>query len=190
MPATTAPPPPAPCQVVFVGDSVGTGIANQGLDTALAGVGCGLAWKGGYPGITVTDGANALAGAGAVPANVAVVVLGYHNARSETRNGHFPGLIDHVMESAGPRTVIWPLLAQTPDCSATYTDAVADADAELQAATARWPNLVLVDYPSLLGAHPEWSENRCPHLLAPGYRATAEWLASEVRRVVDAAPPA
>ncbi len=167
---------------------MGTGLVRNGLGDGFAGVGCDLAWHGGYPGITMSDGAGALAGAEGVPANVAVVVLGYHNTRSETKTGHFAVAVDQVMKAAGPRLVIWPLLERTPDCSATYTNAVADADAELQAAAGRWPNLVLVDYPSFLQAHPEYSEHRCPHLIPSGYQSTAQWLAGEVRRVVDSHP--
>jgi len=188
-PTSTTPAPPAapaPCRAIAVGDSIGTGVIKNGFGPSLAGVGCELLWSGGYPGITIADGATALASAEGQPADVAVVVLGYHNTRSETRSGRFPRLIDTVMKAAGERIVVWPLLGRTPDCSATYSNAVAAADQLLRAATARWPNLVLVDYPSVIGAHPEYSEHRCPHLVASGYRATAQWLAGEVRRVIDA----
>jgi hypothetical protein len=45
----------------------------------------------------------------------------------------------------------------------------------------------VVDYPTFLAGHPEYANtDSCPHLLASGYRATATWLAAEVRRAVDA----
>ena len=61
------------------------------------------------------------------------------------------------------------------------------ANGLLQQAQARWPNLVLADFAALLAAHPEYSEQRCPHLLPAGYHARAVWLAGEVRRLVDGA---
>ena len=35
------------------------------------------------------------------------------------------------------------------------------------------------------GAHPEYSQNRCPHLVNSGSKAVGQWLAGEVRRIVD-----
>ena len=132
------------------------------------------------------QGAGALAAASDVPANVAVVVLGYHNAVSQTRSGAFPGLIDAVMAGAGERIVVWPMPGRTPDCGASYSTAVATESQLLQEATARWPNLVPVDYPSVIAAHPEYSQQRCPHLVNSGSHAVGQWLAGEVRRIVDA----
>lgn len=188
-PTTTVAPtpaPPAPCAVSYVGDSLGMGTLRNGLPQALAGVGCPLVWYGGYGGMETSAGARLLAQNQAKPTNVALVMLGYHNARSEVSRGMFPGLIDQVMKGAGDRLVVWPLLGSTSDCSAGYKVALVRANKELQEATARWPNLVLADYPSFTAPHPEYSENRCPHLLPPGYRAAASWLAGEVRRLVDA----
>jgi hypothetical protein len=172
--------------VAYLGDSVGTGILNNGLQGALGGVGCSLAFRGGFPGMAMAEGAQALRGAAAVPANVAVVVIGYHNTRSEVLHGRFAVLVDAVVQAAGERLVVWPLLGRTPDCSAAYSDAVARADEQLQAATARWPNLVVADYPAFIAAHPEFAVKDCPHLLPKGYAAAGAWLAGEVRRVLDA----
>lgn len=185
---TLAPKPaePAPCAVSYVGDSLGMGTLRNGLPQALAGVGCTLVWYGGYGGMETSTGAQLLAQNKAKPTNVALVMIGYHNARSEVSRGMFPGLIDQVMKGAGDRLVVWPLLGSTSDCSAGYKVALVRANKELQEATARWPNLLLADYPSFTAPHPEYSENRCPHLLPPGYRAAGLWLAGEVRRLVDA----
>lgn len=177
----------APCRVVAVGDSVGSGLIAQGLDESLAAVGCELLWTGGRPGITVTAGATELSGARAIDAEVALVILGYHNTRSETQSGRFPALIDTVMSAAGQRQVVWPLLGATLDCTDSYKTATGVANDNLRDATTRWPNLVLVDYTAELAAHPEYSEQRCPHLLPEGSRAVATWLAGQVRAAVDAA---
>jgi len=186
--STTIPPTsttvPPPCDVVAVGDSVGIDLFNNGLRERLAFAGCDLKWTGGRRGITVTDGAGELATASDVSANVALVILGYHNLKSETQGGRFPSLIDTVMAAAGPRLVVWPMLGATDDCSANYKIGVGVANASLQEATARWPNLLLVDYTSLLAAHPEYSQQRCPHLLASGSKEVAGWLAGQLREVV------
>jgi hypothetical protein len=118
-------------------------------------------------------------------ATVAVVSLGYVNTRSEVARGHLGTAIDQVVAAAGPRRVVWVNLAATADCSRSYTQAVGVANGLLQQAQARWANLVLADFATLLADHPEYSEQRCPHLLPAGYQARADWLAGEVRRLVD-----
>jgi hypothetical protein len=182
-PTTTSAPP---CAVVVVGDSVGQDLFHNGFGGSLAGVGCQLAATTGARGITMPEGATYLARARDVPANVAVVVLGYHNAVSQTRSGQFPALIDAVMAAAGDRLVVWSLPGRTPDCGVAFTNAVAVQAQLVHEAMARWPNLVPVDYPAVIDAHPEYSQHRCPHLLNSGSRAVGQWLAGEVRRVVDA----
>lgn len=158
---------------------------HNGLQGALTDAGCKLVWSGGAPGIEVSAGAAALARVKSKSADVVVVVLGYHNARTNTRSGQFPGLIDQVMKAAAGRLVVWPMLGRTPDCSPWYSGAVVTADQALHAATGRWPNLALLDYPSVIGAHPEYGQDRCPHLTSAGYRAVALWLARQVRSTVD-----
>jgi hypothetical protein len=185
-PTTTVPPAPAPCAVVVVGDSVGQDMFNNGFGASLANVGCHLAATTGARGITMQQGAADLAGARDVQANVAVVVLGYHNAVSQTRSGEFPAFIDAVMAAAGDRIVVWSLPGRTPDCGVKFTNAVAVESQLVREAMGRWPRLVPVDYPSVINAHPEYSQHRCPHLVNSGSRAVGAWLAGEVRRVVDA----
>jgi hypothetical protein len=185
-PPTTSPPAaPALCAVVAVGDSVGQDLFNNGFGASLANVGCQLTVATGARGITMQDGASYLARAHDVPANVAVVVLGYHNAVSQTRSGEFPALIDAVMEAAGDRIVVWSLPGRTPDCGVKFTNAVALEAQFVHEAMGRWPKLVPVDYPSVIDAHPEYSQHRCPHLVNSGSSAVGAWLAGEVRRVVD-----
>jgi peptidoglycan/LPS O-acetylase OafA/YrhL len=190
VPTTTAPPPattaPAPCAVSFVGDSVGTGTLRNGLEEALRRHGCALVFHAAYGGMKVRVGAQRLAASRGAGSNVAIAMLGFHNAREEVGRGRFPGLIDAVVGAAGNRLVVWPLLGSTSDCSDGYKAALVRANEELRRATARWPNLLLVDYAGFLAAHPEYSENRCPHLLPSGYRATADWLAAQVRRAITA----
>jgi hypothetical protein len=192
-PPTTVPPaspPPAPCAVSFVADSVGTGVLRNGLADDLGGVVCPLVWHAAYGGMPINVGIDLLARASDQPSNVALVMLGFHNARSEVGAGRFPGWIDAVVAAAEGRTVVWPMLAYTDGCSAGFKQALAQADVELVEAHQRWPNLVLVDYPTFLAAHPEFDIGDCPHLNAAGYRAVGEWLASEVRRLVEARPAA
>ena len=94
-------------------------------------------------------------------------------------------MIDEVVAAAGDRTVVWPMVGRTPDCGTSYSNAAVVASQQLQEATTRWPNLVVLDYPSVINAHPEYSQNRCPHLLNSGSQAVGMWLAGEVRRIVD-----
>lgn len=188
---TTIPPTtttiPAPCNVMFVSDSVGIDLLNNGLKDTMAFVGCNLKWTGGNRGIEIEDGAVVLAAASDVDADVVVVMLGYHNANSNGRGGRYPGLIDMVMQAAGPRLVVWPMYGATDDCSANYKAGVGMANQSLRDATARWQNLRLVDYTSLLAANPQYSLERCPHLLASGSRDVAGWLAGQVRETANAA---
>ena len=178
---------PAPCNVMFVSDSVGIDLVSNGLKDALAFGGCTLKWTGGNRGIEVVDGADVLAAASGVEADVVVVMLGYHNANSNGRAGRYPGFIDTVMQAAGQRLVIWPLYAATDDCSSNYKQGISQANQSLRDATARWPNLRLVDYPSVLAAHPEYSQQRCPHLLSSGSKEVAGWLAGQIRETANAA---
>jgi len=171
--------------VIAVGDSVGQDMFNNDFGASLANVGCQLAATTGARGITMEQGASYLARAGDVQANVAVVVLGYHNAVSQTRSGKFAALIDAVMEAAGDRIVVWAEPGRTPDCGAAFTNAVAVETQLVREAMSRWPKLVPVDYPAVIDAHPEYSQNRCPHLVNSGSRAVGAWLAGEVRRIVD-----
>lgn len=170
---------------MFVSDSVGIDLLDNGLKDRLAFAGCNLKWTGGNRGIGVEDGADLLAGVSDIEADVVLMMLGYHDANSNGRAGRYPGFIDIVMQAAGPRLVVWPMYGATDDCSANYKEGIRMANQSLQDATARWPNLRLVDYPSLLAAHPEYSQERCPHLLASGSSEVAGWLAGQVREAVN-----
>ncbi len=183
-PATTV--APTPCAASYIGDSVGTGTLENGLGDALARVGCPLVWEAAYRGMPIGDGAARLGQAATTESTIALVVAGFHDTRSEVGAGRFPARIDAVMQAAGHRLVVWALLAPTAECSASYQQALSTANEELVAAKQRWPNLELLDYPSLLAGHPEYSAHDCPHLVAAGYRALATWLADELRHVVDA----
>lgn len=178
---------PAPCNVIFVSDSVGIDLLNNGLKDTLAFAGCNLKWTGGNRGIEVEAGADVLAGASDIEADVVLVMLGYHDANSNGRGGRYPALLDMVMQAAGPRLVVWPMYGATDDCSANYKAGIGMANQSLQDATARWTNLRLVDYTSLLAANPQYSQERCPHLLASGAREVAGWLAGQVREAANAA---
>ena len=90
------------------------------------------------------------------------------------------------MEAAGDRIVVWSLPGRTSDCGPSFTNAVAREGQFVREAMGRWPNLVPIDYPAVIDAHPEYSQHRCPHLVNSGSHAIGEWLAGEVRRVVDA----
>jgi len=190
-PTTTTIPPttttiPAPCNVITVSDSVGIDLIDNGLKDRLAFAGCDLKWTGGARGIEIEAGAVILAGVADIDADIVLVMLGYHNANSNARRGRFPALIDMVVEAAGPRLVVWPMYGATDDCSANYKSGIVVANQSLQDATARWPNLRLVDYTSLLAAHPEYSQQRCPHLLSSGSKAVAGWLAGQIRETANA----
>ena len=165
---------------------MGIDLINNGLKDRLAFAGCNLKWTGGARGIEVEAGAKVLAGAADMDTDIVLVMLGYHNANSNARRGRFPALIDMVVEAAGPRLVVWPMYGATADCSANYKSGIVIANQALQDATTRWPNLRLVDYTSELAAHPEYSQQRCPHLLASGSKAVAGWLAGQIRETANA----
>ncbi len=169
---------------------MGIDLINNGLKDRLAFAGCDLKWTGGARGIEVEAGAQVLAGAADIDADVVLVMLGYHNANSNARKGRFPALIDMVLEAAGPRLVVWPMYGATDDCSANYKSGIGIANQSLQDAQTRWPNLLLVDYTSVIAAHPEYSQQRCPHLLASGSKAVAGWLAGALREAVNSASAA
>ncbi len=168
---------------------MGIDLINNGLKDRLAFAGCDLKWTGGARGIEVEAGAKVLAGAADIHADIVLVMLGYHNANSNARRGRFPALIDMVVEAAGPRLVVWPMYGATDDCSANYKSGIGIANQSLRDAQTRWPNLLLVDYTSEIAAHPEYSQQRCPHLLASGSKAVAGWLAGALRDVVNNATP-
>jgi len=194
-PTTSTIPPtsttiPAPCNIIAVSDSVGIDLIDNGLRDRLADAGCDLKWTGGGRGIEIEAGAEILAGAADIDADIVLVMLGYHNANSNARRGRFPALIDMVLEAAGPRLVVWPMYGATDDCSANYKSGIVVANQSLQDATGRWPDLRLVDYTSLLAAHPEYSQKRCPHLLASGSKEVAGWLAGQLREVINSAAAA
>ena len=81
--------------------------------------GCPLVWSAARPGMEIAEGAAALKAAGDTGTNVVLVSMGYVNTRMHMRNGDFPALIDQVLKAAGDRTVVWPTLGRTSDCTAT-----------------------------------------------------------------------
>lgn len=190
VPATTLPPPTtAPphvrCRAAYIGDSVGWGTLHNGLAAALANVGCPLVWSSARPGMETAEGAAVVRKAGPAGSNVLIASLGYVRTTAHIQKGEFTKLIDLVMAAAGKRVVVWPLLGRTPECSAGYSQAIIVANRQLQAAKQRYPNLVLADYKTFITSHPEYTQNRCPHLTNAGYHQRAVWLAGEVRRLVD-----
>lgn len=190
LPPTTLPPPTtAPphvrCRAAYIGDSIGWGTLRNGLAAALAKVGCPLVWSSARPGMETAEGAAIIRKAGPAGSNVLIASLGYVRTKAHVQKGEFAKLIDLVMAAAGKRVVVWPLLGRTPECSAGYSQAIIVANRQLEAAKERYPNLVLADYKTFITSHPEYTQNRCPHLTNAGYQQRALWLAGEVRRLVD-----
>jgi hypothetical protein len=185
LPPTTTLPPPAPCHIAYLADSVGTDLLLNGLAEALGGVGCTIAWSRARRGSPLFEGVQALTAATAetTATDTVLVLQGYSKARAN--RARFPAMLEGIMQAAGARTVVWPLYGPTSDCSAGYTETLAEANRLLVEAATRWPNLRLADYPAVIGAHPEYSQDRCPHLRGSGSTAVSQWLAAQVRLLVD-----
>jgi hypothetical protein len=189
MPGAGPPPAPpthlghAPCQLALLADSVGHDLLLNGLASQLAGVGCPIAWSRVQRGSPLGDGVRALTAVNGSGADAIFVLQGYSKASSH--RGEFPGLVDQVMRMANGRPVVWTLYGRTSDCSAGYTRTLDGFNMKLLATAQQAANLRLIDYPAVIRAHPEYSQHRCPHLLAGGSRAVSAFMAGEVRRLVN-----
>jgi hypothetical protein len=97
---------------------------------------------------------------------VVVVDVGYN----DLADGYADGL-DTVMRAlvaAGVQHVVWVTLEETRDPWVAI-------DAQIRAAPARWPQLVLADWAPVAAAHPEWFVDRV-HMNGLGGMGFAEFL--------------
>jgi lysophospholipase L1-like esterase len=89
----------------------------------------------------------------------------------------FSRAVGDVLRAAGrDRCVVWPTISRPPAAGATY-DALNQA---LTRASARHPNLVLVDWVGMVRRHPAWLATDRVHVSAAGYRARAAAIAAAV----------
>jgi hypothetical protein len=160
--------------VLFVGDSVATGITwnndaaevvEQGLNVTwdvavcrrVAGTSC---TSDGVTPPTLLDVVSAMP---SVPQTV-VVELGYNDPEDE-----FAGEIDQAMQALvakGATHVFWLTLRAARDPYPAL-------DTMLEQATARWPQLRLIDWNTYSRNEPQWFQNDGIHLIATGGLAMA-----------------
>jgi lysophospholipase L1-like esterase len=85
--------------------------------------------------------------------------------------------VDYVMAVAGEsRCVVWPNIVRPPAVGSSY----AGYNRVLRRAAARHESLELVDWTSLVRAHPGWLGADGVHVSATGYRARASAIAKAV----------
>lgn len=85
--------------------------------------------------------------------------------------------VSRVLDAAGPRRcVVWSTIVRPPAVGATYDG----LNRALGRASARHPNLELVDWVGMVGRHPRWLSNDGVHVTTAGYRARASAIASAV----------
>jgi lysophospholipase L1-like esterase len=86
--------------------------------------------------------------------------------------------VARVVALAGEdRCVVWPTIVRPRAVGATY-DAL---NAALERASARHPNLVLIDWVGMVRRHRSWLAADGVHVSVSGYRARAAAIASAVR---------
>jgi hypothetical protein len=117
---------------------------------------------------------------------VAVVELGT-NDRSPCCAG-VPAAIDNVMRGlSSARVVYWLNVQQHKD----FPPQAAQIDALLDAATARWPKLRILDFDAYFGPHPEWHAGPVDvHPSLEGRRRLAAFVVDALRPLEEQRPPA
>jgi hypothetical protein len=176
----------APPTVLVIGDSVATGMYWHDDAIAVMQQGLGVYWD-----IAICraidgtscpfDGARpptliqAVEARGTVPPTV-VVEVGY-NDPADT----FAAEVDHAMSvltTAGATHVLWLTMRES---RAQYPT----LNALLEQATARWPQLEVVDWNAASESHPSWFQTDDIHLTAEGGLAMAHLTHAAVMQVVD-----
>lgn len=99
-----------------------------------------------------------------------VVELGYNDCTYDPAGE--PAQIDNFMGALTPGIPVYWLTLHDVNGVRTCDETI---NAQLAAATARWPQLRLLDFRSFMAGHPEWlADNTHPNLA--GQRAYAKWL--------------
>ena len=166
-PTTTVAPPAPPSGPVYVlGDSLTVGMApNQ--PALLPGRSVEIDGK---TGRTATEGLDILATRKAPLPPTVVMALGTNDIESPEE---FTAVVNESMALLGPRRVIWVNIA-SPRSQPFNVD--------LDAARTRYPNLEIIDWASVMAAHPEDLVADQIHNTDAGYRLRAEVIASALQR--------
>ncbi len=175
-PSTTAP-PPIPRKLLGVGDSVMLGAVETiesipGWAVTVDARGCRQpTWRGdGCGAIDIPSGVDALrsARASGLLGGVVVVHLGNNGPLS-------PAEFDAVMAEVADQPLVLALTLHEPRSFEGPNNAV------IAGATARWPNLRIVDWHTLASTHPEWfGDGEGIHLSDTGAQAMADIIAGQL----------
>jgi len=166
-PTTTVAPPAPPSGPVYVlGDSLTVGMAPY-LPALLPGRSVEIDGK---TGRTATEGLDILATRKAPLPPTVVMALGTNDIESPEE---FTAVVNETMALLGPRRVIWVNIA-SPRSQPFNVD--------LDAARTRYPNLEIIDWASVMAAHPEDLVADQIHNTDAGYRLRAEVIASALQR--------
>ena len=166
-PTTTVAAPAPPSGPVYVlGDSLTVGMAPY-LPALLPGRSVEIDGK---TGRTATEGLDILATRKAPLPPTVVMALGTNDIESPEE---FTAVVNETMALLGPRRVIWVNIA-SPRSQPFNVD--------LDAARTHYPNLEIIDWASVMAAHPEDLVADQIHNTDAGYRLRAEVIASALQR--------
>ena len=163
---TVAPPAPPSGPVYVLGDSLTVGMAPY-LPALLPGRSVEIDGK---TGRTATEGLDILATRKAPLPPTVVMALGTNDIESPEE---FTAVVNESMALLGPRRVIWVNIA-SPRSQPFNVD--------LDAARTHYPNLEIIDWASVMAAHPEDLVADQIHNTDAGYRLRAEVIASALQR--------
>ncbi|HEY7136743.1 MAG TPA: GDSL-type esterase/lipase family protein [Acidimicrobiia bacterium] len=111
---------------------------------------------------------------------VVVVQLGTNDA-SVDRVKFLPAAIDRIMRSIPAQVpVLWSNVRIVQGAGLPWVVSELAADISLLGATARWPNLHLLDYAGHFAGHPEWIPPTAIHLTPAGQVEYARWVTAQV----------
>jgi lysophospholipase L1-like esterase len=172
--------------VLIIGDSVATGMYWHDNAIAVVQQQLGVYWDVAicrtidgtscpFDGERAPTLIQAVQARGAVPSTV-VVEVGYNDPA-----GTFAAEVDHAMSTltaAGATHVLWLKMRESRPPYPTL-------NALLEQATARWPQLELVDWNAASESHPSWFQTDDVHLTAEGGLAMAHLTHAAVMHVVD-----
>jgi hypothetical protein len=154
--------------VSLVGDSLNVGVEPY-LEDALAG------WTieaDDVVGRSTETGIQHLQEKGAALGRYVVVSLGTNDPRDAV--DAFRDDVAQVMRIAGTRCVVWATIRRDGDAYAPFNDV-------LRAGAAANRNLRLVEWASMLDAHPDWLSGDGIHATGDGYRARAAAIVTAMR---------
>jgi len=164
----SSPPPLERATVSLIGDSLNLGVEPY-LEAELSG------WTidtDDVVGRSTETGVEHLRAQGAALGHYVIVSLGTNDPIAAV--AAFRTNVADVMQHAGGRCVVWATIHRDHHAYAPFNDVLrAEADANR--------NLRLVEWTSMLDAHPEWLAADGIHATADGYRARAAAIVSAMR---------